>query len=124
MESRTPTPGTSFAPAIKKTLVAVLTPTYQSDLSSETNSKTSGPLPTIHSPVTTAGNILHKTVAPIGEAASAPQDFSDFQIDNSKKKFKKKLSLKRLTKISTAGKILTYYKTPPPTRFYQTQYRY
>ncbi|GBM32504.1 hypothetical protein AVEN_156598-1 [Araneus ventricosus] len=86
VKSRTPAPGTSFASAIKKTPVAILTPTNQSDLPSETNSKTSGPLPATHSPVTTAGNILPPTVAPISEAAFASQDFSYFQIVNSKKK--------------------------------------
>ncbi|GBN45396.1 hypothetical protein AVEN_185230-1 [Araneus ventricosus] len=102
VKSRTPTPGTSFASAIKKTPVAIFTPTNQSDLPSEINSKTSGPLPAAHLPVTTAGDILPQSVAPIGEAASASQDLSDFQIVNN--------SAKRNTDIKQTSK---FWNTSP-----------
>ncbi|GBN22723.1 hypothetical protein AVEN_68057-1 [Araneus ventricosus] len=109
IKSQTPNPGNSYVSAVKKS-TAPSTQTNQ-DISAESTSKQSVPIPRTPPAITNLSNPSFPSVAPLCEEALALPDLTDFTLVKSKKKLKKDSPNKTNNTIAKAEKISKFYTT-------------
>ncbi|GBM53573.1 hypothetical protein AVEN_105470-1 [Araneus ventricosus] len=120
IKSQTPKPGNSYVSAVKNS-TAPSTQTNR-DISAESTSKQSVPIPRTPPAITNLSNPSFPSVAPLCEEALASPDLTDFTLVKSKKKLKKDSPTKTNT-IAKAEKISKFYtashrevKNPVPAK--------
>ncbi|GBN46587.1 hypothetical protein AVEN_268853-1, partial [Araneus ventricosus] len=108
IKSQTPKLGNSYVSAVKNS-TAPSTQTNQ-DISAESTSKQSVPIPRTPPAITNLSNPSFPSVAPLCEEALASPDLTDFTLVKSKKKLKKDSPTNTNT-IAKAEKISKFYTT-------------